>query len=97
MTSISEESSTSTYPENNPFAGVTGRRREQLMTLHRAFSGPFDAVPRLLRCSAQTSVTHVVSLQISPIVAGLPVSVRAGISVCPSKHLSLKSGEKILG
>ena len=43
MTSISEESLPSAYHENNLFAGVTGRRREQLMMLHRAFSGPFDA------------------------------------------------------
>ena len=31
------------YQEAVPFAGVTGRRRRQLMSLHRAFAGPFDA------------------------------------------------------
>ena len=30
--------------EKDLYAGVTGRRRKQLMMLHRAFSGPFDAV-----------------------------------------------------
>ena len=29
-------------PEENLYAGVTGRRRKQLMMLYRAFSGPFD-------------------------------------------------------
>jgi len=58
MMSISEESLPSTYPENNPFAGVTGRRRGQLMMLHRAFSGPFDAAqaaPTFLQVLLQTT------------------------------------------
>ncbi len=31
------------YPALGSFAGVSGRRRRQLMVLHRAFDGPFDA------------------------------------------------------
>lgn len=31
------------YQERGAVAGVTGRRRKQLMALHRAFHGPFDA------------------------------------------------------
>ncbi len=33
----------SMYHEKYLYAGLTGRRRNQLMMLHRAFSGPFDA------------------------------------------------------
>ncbi len=33
----------SMYQGGGLLAGVTGRRRKQLMTLHRAFHGPFDA------------------------------------------------------
>ena len=36
MTSISEESLPSTHHENFLFAGVPGRRREQLIILHEA-------------------------------------------------------------
>lgn len=42
MNNISEESLPSMYHEKTLYAGLTGRRREQLMMLHRAFSGPFD-------------------------------------------------------
>ena len=38
-----EESLPTMYHKNNLYAGVTGRRREHLAMLHRAFSGPFDA------------------------------------------------------
>ena len=44
MTITSEDSLPSMSQEENLYAGVTGRRRKQLMMLHRAFSGPFDAV-----------------------------------------------------
>ena len=43
MTQMNEETLTSMYTQRPQLAGVTGRRREQLMTLHRAFHGPFDA------------------------------------------------------
>lgn len=32
------------YQDGGQFAGVTGRRRKQLMLLHRAFHAPFDAL-----------------------------------------------------
>ena len=44
MTNASEDSLPSMYHEEDLYAGVTGRRRKQLMMLHRAFDGPFDAV-----------------------------------------------------
>ena len=44
MTEPAEDSLASVYHERAPFAGVTGRRRKQLMMLHRAFHGPFDAL-----------------------------------------------------
>ena len=44
MTHTAEHSLASIYSEGNQFAGVTGRRRKQLMLLHRAFHGPFDAL-----------------------------------------------------
>ena len=43
MTNVSEDSLPSMYHEEDLYAGVTGRRRKQLMMLHRAFDGPFDA------------------------------------------------------
>ena len=43
MTNISEDSLPTMYHEKDLYAGVTGRQREQLVMLHRAFSGPFDA------------------------------------------------------
>ena len=44
MTYPAESSLAKVYHEIGPFAGVTGRRRQQLWMLHRAFQGPFDAV-----------------------------------------------------
>ncbi len=44
MTDNTENSLAPVYHEGSPFAGVTGRRRKQLMMLHRAFHGPFDAL-----------------------------------------------------
>ena len=44
MTYPAEHSLTAMYLEGDKFAGVTGRRRKQLMLLHRAFPGPFDAL-----------------------------------------------------
>ena len=43
MTNASEDSLPSMYHEEDLYAGVSGRRRKQLMMLHRAFDGPFDA------------------------------------------------------
>ena len=43
MTYPAEHSPIAIYPEGDQFAGLTGRRRKQLMLLHRAFHGPFDA------------------------------------------------------
>jgi predicted transcriptional regulator of viral defense system len=43
MTNVSEDSLPSMYHEEDLYAGVSGRRRKQLMMLHRAFDGPFDA------------------------------------------------------
>ena len=43
MTYPAESSLSTVYHGSGPFAGVTGRRRKQLMILHRAFHGPFDA------------------------------------------------------
>ena len=43
MANTTEHSLTVMYSEGDQFAGVTGRRRKQLMLLHRAFHGPFDA------------------------------------------------------
>ena len=43
MTNHTESYLASVYHEGGPFAGVTGRRRKQLMMLHRALHGPFDA------------------------------------------------------
>ena len=80
MTSISEESSTSTYPENNPFAGVTGRRREQLMTLHRAFSGPFDAAQAAAALS--TDLGHTRRLLANLANSGWLARVRKGWYIC---------------
>ena len=39
-----ENSLTPMYQDGGQFAGVTGRRRTQLMRLHRAFHAPFDAL-----------------------------------------------------
>lgn len=80
MTSISEESSTSTYPENNPFAGVTGRRREQLMMLHRAFSGPFDAAQAAAALS--TDLGHTRRLLANLANSGWLARVRKGWYIC---------------
>ena len=44
MTYPAEHSLTAMYTEEDRFAGVTGRRRKQLLLLHRAFHGPFDAL-----------------------------------------------------
>ena len=44
MTYPAEHSLTVMYAGGDQFAGVTGRRRKQLMLLHRAFHGPFDAL-----------------------------------------------------
>ena len=44
MTALTEDTLAPVYHEGGPFAGVTGRRRKQLMMLHRAFHGPFDAL-----------------------------------------------------
>ena len=44
MTYPVEHSLTAMYTEEDRFAGVTARRRKQLMLLHRAFHGPFDAL-----------------------------------------------------
>ena len=43
MPDTTENSLSTIYQEGGPFAGVTGRRRKQLLVLHRAFRGPFDA------------------------------------------------------
>lgn len=43
MTYSTEHSPNTIYTEGEQFAGLTGRRRKQLMLLHRAFHGPFDA------------------------------------------------------
>ena len=44
MTVPAENALTLMYRDVGPFAGVTGRRRKQLMLLHRAFHRPFDAL-----------------------------------------------------
>ena len=44
MTYSAEHSLSAMYSEGDQFAGVSGRRRKQLMLLHRAFHGPFDAL-----------------------------------------------------
>ena len=44
MTNPARYSLPTIYHESGPFAGVSGRRRKQLMMLHRAFHGPFDAL-----------------------------------------------------
>ena len=80
MTSISEESSTAIYPENNPFAGVTGRRREQLMMLHRAFSGPFDATQAAAALS--TDLGHTRRLLANLANSGWLARVRKGWYIC---------------
>ena len=80
MTSISEESSTAIYPENSPFAGVTGRRREQLMTLHRAFSGPFDAAQAAAVLS--TNLGHTRRLLANLANSGWLARVRKGWYIC---------------
>ncbi len=43
MTYSKGNSLSAIYHESGSFAGVTGQRRRQLGTLHRAFPGPFDA------------------------------------------------------
>lgn len=43
MLDLTEDSLAPASHESSPFSGVTGRRRKQLMMLHRAFPGPFDA------------------------------------------------------
>ena len=43
MATVSENTSPLMYREGDLLAGVSGRRRKQLVTLHRAFRGPFDA------------------------------------------------------
>jgi len=43
MTYSTEHSPIAIYTEEEQFAGLTGRRRKQLMLLHRAFHRPFDA------------------------------------------------------
>ncbi len=43
MTPDIEKNLAAVYNEGGTFAGVTGRRRKQLMLLHRSFHSPFDA------------------------------------------------------
>ena len=43
MTYPAEHTPIAIYAEGDQFVGLTGRRRKQLMLLHRAFHGPFDA------------------------------------------------------
>ena len=43
MFNIAGEFGASMYEDDAPWAGVSGRRRRQLMLLNRAFEGPFDA------------------------------------------------------
>ena len=80
MTSISEEFLPSVYHENNPFAGVTGRRREQLMMLHRAFSGPFDAAQAAAVLS--TDLSHTRRLLANLANSGWLARVRKGWYIC---------------
>ena len=80
MTSISEESLPSAYHENNLFAGVTGRRREQLMMLHRAFSGPFDAAQAAAALS--TDLGHTRRLLANLANSGWLARVRTGWYIC---------------
>lgn len=80
MTSISEVSLPSVYHENNPFAGVTGRRREQLMMLHRAFSGPFDAAQAAAALS--TDLGHTRRLLANLANGGWLARVRKGWYIC---------------
>ena len=44
MATATETSQTSMYQGRGPLAGLSGRKRLQLMMLHRAFRGPFDAL-----------------------------------------------------
>ncbi len=52
-----DDNRTSVYYEKSPFAGVSGRRRKQLMSLHRAFNGPFNArqAAEVLRIEVETT------------------------------------------
>ncbi len=43
MVNLAENSRTTIYQEHGPLAGLSSKKRVQLMTLHRAFQGPFDA------------------------------------------------------
>ena len=44
MTHPIESSPPTMYQDSSRSAGVAGRRRKQLMLLHRAFDAPFDAL-----------------------------------------------------
>lgn len=44
MTHPIESSPPSMYQYSGRFAGAAGRRRKQLMLIHRAFDAPFDAL-----------------------------------------------------
>lgn len=80
MTSISEEFLPSVNHENNPFAGVTKRRREQLMMLHRAFSGPFDAAQAAT--VLRTDLGHTRRLLANLANSGWLARVRKGWYIC---------------
>jgi len=44
MTLPIESSPPAMYQDSGRFAGVAGRRRKQMMLLHRAFDAPFEAL-----------------------------------------------------
>lgn len=80
MTSISEEPLPSVNHESNPFAGVTKRRREQLMMLHRAFSSPFDAAQAAT--VLRTDLGHTRRLLANLANGGWLARVRKGWYIC---------------
>lgn len=68
------------HHESDLYAGVTGRRRKQLMMLHRAFSGPFDAAQaaKVLRID----IGHTRQLLAYLAKSGWLARVRKGWYIC---------------
>ena len=80
MTYPTEHSPNTIYAEGEQFAGLTGRRRKQLMLLHCSIGRSTDLSMRRgpHRYSTSISNAHVAFLPRSPIAGGLPVCDGAG-------------------
>ena len=77
---IAEESLPNMHPQKDLYAGVTGRRRRQLMMLCRAFSGPFDATQAAKVLGTDVVRTHHLLANLAK--TGWLARVRHGWYIC---------------